>query len=237
MAGIPHEMEPPEIMKFPTLRQASGAFSLLELLAVIAITVTLMVVSGPSLGALNTAGGVNRAAADLAGVLELARSHAMARQTHVRVAFADLAPGGRIPEGGVLLLVLASADGTVSSSDMADSGRWLATGRPLVLRNFEIRDLLNAATPDTSGDALPSGSDLSVVSLVREVAGHGVVTFDAFLQFDPGGQAAVKSGVPARHVKIALDRRGPQGGRNPVIVRLAGNNGAVNILRADQIAP
>jgi type II secretory pathway pseudopilin PulG len=222
-------------------RRCVSAFSLLELLAVVSITMVLMVVSGPSISALSGVGGVNKAAADLAGALELARSQAMSRQTFVRVALADIAPGSVLPEGGVVVLVLSSADGTLVTADsasMSDSSLWPALGRPMVFRNLEIRDELNAGTPDTAHDSLPSGTNLTAGTPVRRVvSGLGEVSFTSVVQFDPTGQACVLKDIPARQVKIALDKRGALGGKNPVIIRLSGHSGGVRILRAGDGIP
>lgn len=215
-----------------------GAFSLVELLAVLAITTVLMVVSGPSLSALNQAGSTNKISADLSGLLELSRSHAMSRQTYVRLAIANVSPGtAKMPEGGLVILPLSSAEGTLtagSPADMTDAAKWIALGRPLLLENFDMVDTLDATSPDTSGDMLPSSSDIGQgTGVCRQVPGFGDLTFEAFIQFEPDGRAGVDRGTPARQIKIALDKRGGQAARNPVIIRLSGNNGAVAVLRGE----
>lgn len=227
-------------MKFLTrFRPANAlAFSLVELLAVLAITVVLATVSAPSISALSGAGDVNKAASDFAQTLEMARSYAMSRQTYVRVAIADVAPGGAIPEGGTVILSISASDGTLTAdtaSDMADTGKWPSFGRPLVLRNFQVLDTLATTVPDTSADLTPSSSDIVTTAqpLNRQVTGVGNLGFQTMVQFGPDGQAFVKKKMPARQIKIGLDKRGAQGKRNPFLLRLSGNNGRVHILRKE----
>lgn len=225
-------------MKIPPMRFGSRgklrAFSLLELLTVIAISLILLVASGPSISAISGAGSVNKAASDLSLLLELARAQAMSRGTYLRVAIASVAPGAAMPEGGLVILPVFSPDGTLSlntGADMADPGKWPTLTRPLVLKDFQIRDVLNVAMPDTSEDALPSSSNIDAFQ--RFVPGLGEVNFTGFIQFSPNGQSGVLSDAPARHIKIAVDKKGAQQGRNPAVLRLSGANGSVRIFRRD----
>lgn len=211
------------------------AFSLVEMLAVMAIVLVLTIAAGPSVGALRNAGAANRAAADLQRTLEGARSYAMTHQTYVRLAIGELPAGRGNGNGGTVVLPLYSADGTLVAdgpADMADTAKWPALGRALVLENFAVSDALNASAPDTAQDTPPSATD--VADFQREAGGAaGEVTFDAVVQFRPDGLACVKGRAPVRQVKIGLDLGGAQAGRNPIILRLAGNTGAVQILRAE----
>ncbi len=124
----------------PSVRTiAPRGFSLIELLTVMAIIVILMVVAGPSISAISGSGTVNKAAADVQRTLELARLYAMSHQTYVRVGFSDIpdtTPG--VPEGAIVILPVASADGTLSATNMAASN-WPALARPMVLKTFELR--------------------------------------------------------------------------------------------------
>lgn len=214
------------------------AFSLVELLAVLGITLILATVSIPSLGALSGAGDVNKVASDFALTLETARSYAMSRQTYVRVAIADVAPGGVIPEGAIVVLSMSASDGTLAAdtaANMADVAKWPAFGRPLLLRNFQVLDALKTSVPDTANDPTPSSGDIVTLAqpLNRQVAGFGGLSFQSMVQFGPDGQAFVKKSMPARHVKIGVDKRGNQGKRNPFLLRLSGSNGRVHILRKE----
>lgn len=211
-----------------SLRSRSSAentgFSLIELLVVVAILVTLSTAVTPAIQALNGSGSVNKTIADLSGTLELARSWAMAHNTYVRVAFGQAAPSGPL-----VVLTIFSSEST-TAGDMNDAGQWPPGGRPLVLSQFVMNDAMNAATPGTSADVLPSDSNMG--SFTRSIPGIGDQAFDSCIQFDPSGQARVLKDEPARFIKIAIDRE-PRTGVNPFILRLSGANGSINILRAD----
>jgi len=209
------------------------AFSVVELLVVIGILATLSIAAIPSIGALKGAGNINKATAEIATTLELARIYAMAHQSYVRIAIADV-PAANELDGSTVILALNSADGTLtaaSAADMADGTKWPAISRPLVLRNLEVRGDLNTSNPSTINDARPSNSDID--DFQRSVPGFGNTSFTSFVQFAPDGQAYVNTGSPARNVALGLDKRGAQGGQNPFIIRVSGNNGSVRILRKE----
>lgn len=208
------------------------AFSLVEILAALGIISIILAVSGPSLVSIFRASNVNQAAADLSGLLENARNHAMCHQTHVRVAIADTASGSR---EGVLVVALVPMDGVPGSSaaDMADPTKWRTLGKPLELRNLQLRDTLNAQAFDTSQDAVPSQSDITEgQALTREIQGRGAVGFDSFIQLNPDGRATVMKDLPSRHIKVVLDRRGPEASMNPVLLRISGANGCASVFRS-----
>jgi prepilin-type N-terminal cleavage/methylation domain-containing protein len=73
-------------------RSERSAFSLIELLAVILILGILATVSFTALGPIAKANSLSKAGADLAGILELARTHAMARNTSVQIRLISNAP-------------------------------------------------------------------------------------------------------------------------------------------------
>lgn len=211
--------------------RSSSAFSLVELLVVIGIIAILSAALGPAISSLSSAGSVNKAVADLERTLDLARLYALTHQTFVRVAIADV-PGAT--EASTIVLVIAPSDGTLdaeSKADMEDPAKWPALNRPLILKNFQINDALNATDPGTSTDALPSASD--VASFSRKVPGVTASDFAACIQFNPSGQASVNKGVPARYVKIGVDKRDAQAGKNPFIIRMVGSTGAIRVLRKE----
>ncbi len=72
-------------MKPSALR--SRAFTLVELLVVVAIMVLLAALSLPAMKSLNGAGKFNQAVSGIAGLCELARSQAIAQNTYTWVAF------------------------------------------------------------------------------------------------------------------------------------------------------
>ena len=94
------------------------AFTLVELLAVIAITVVLALLLVPAFTSLKQAGDVTSAAYTVKGVLELGRTTAMATHTYVWIGFyeEDASVPSTTPatpgNGRLVLSIVASVDGT-----------------------------------------------------------------------------------------------------------------------------
>jgi prepilin-type N-terminal cleavage/methylation domain-containing protein len=95
-----------------------GGFSLLELLVVLAILAILATVTIPSISGLNGSGKFNQALSQVTGILEEARSYAVAQNTFVWVAFypvnaSQLTGSQNDPSGDHLIVAtFASNDGT-----------------------------------------------------------------------------------------------------------------------------
>jgi prepilin-type N-terminal cleavage/methylation domain-containing protein len=95
-----------------------SGFSLVELLSVMAVIALLMAMVAPAFNGIRGGANVNRATFELAGVLEQARSYALAQNTYVWVGFfeEDVLQGPQNPaqpgQGGrVVVSVVASRDG------------------------------------------------------------------------------------------------------------------------------
>lgn len=225
-------------------RRQKAAFSLIELLAVMAIIVTLSAVSVPALQSVKGGSTINKAMADLSSTLELARTHAMANRTYVRVLLAEVPAGGNRILPQLVALPVYAANGT-SAGDMAQSVDWPALSKPLVLDDLKIFDALEGSSPvDTSADVTPMGSNVQgakMAEVARQVPGRGTLTFSGVIQFSPTGEARVSFEEPARYIKLAIDQ--PQSGnavegrkKNPFILRLSGVNGSIRILRAGDLS-
>lgn len=220
-------------------RRKQIAFSLIELLAVLAIMATIATLSGPAIRALNGAGTVTKAAADLSRTIELARVYAMARQTHVRLVFSE------IPGKGTLVMTIYSADGTLDFPDrasMENAAVWPQLGKTLFLSGMEVNDALQARTPSTTDDVKPfdsTNADSYFEKFQRQAggikSGSQNPSFDQFIQFSPSGEARVKRDSAARYIKVGIDKEGSGAGTNPVIIRLSGANGTLNVLRKENM--
>src|SRR5207244_2414716 len=96
-------------------RERLGAFTLLELLVVIAIIAILMVLIAPAFTNIKTGNDVTTAAYTIKGVLDQARTYAMANNTYTWVGFYEentvnpASPNSSTPAiGRVILSVVAS---------------------------------------------------------------------------------------------------------------------------------
>ena len=92
-----------------------AGFSLIELLMVIAVMAVLAVLVAPALSSILGAKGVTRAANDVASVLELARTEAMARRSYVYVGFENTTNA----TGNAELCIAAAASPDGSSATTA----------------------------------------------------------------------------------------------------------------------
>jgi prepilin-type N-terminal cleavage/methylation domain-containing protein len=99
-------------------RWGRSAFSLIELLTVMAIVALLLSLAFPAVSALKTADDITKAANDVAGALERAQAYAMANNTYAWVGFyeEDNSRGSTTPAtlgvGRIVIDLVASNDGT-----------------------------------------------------------------------------------------------------------------------------
>ena len=111
------------------------AFSLIELLVVMAIAVAMMALLGPAIRSLGSANGFTQAAFEVKGLLDQARAYATANNTYVYVGFAEVdatVAAGVVPQvntgpsacGRVAVAVVATKDGSTGYGD--DVGNWVA---------------------------------------------------------------------------------------------------------------
>lgn len=107
-------------------RVQTAAFTLIEMLLVIATILVVMGLAAPAFNALKGAGDVTKAAYDVAGVIEAARSYAMANNTYTWVGFYEEDAGTLIPtavkppyagKGRLVMAVVYSKDGTTGCQD------------------------------------------------------------------------------------------------------------------------
>lgn len=95
------------------------AFTLIELMMVIAIIVLLAVLVAPAMTSIKGAGNVTNAAYSIAGLLDQARSYAMANNTFVWVGFKEVDASKDTSvnpqttgQGRIAIAIVASRDGT-----------------------------------------------------------------------------------------------------------------------------
>ncbi len=108
----------PSGFTLPKQRERSRAFTLVELIVVIALISTLMVLVAPAFTGIKSAGDVTSAAYTIKDALEQARTYAMAYKTYVWIGFYE-EPAGQPSTnpatpgtGRIVISTIASADGT-----------------------------------------------------------------------------------------------------------------------------
>jgi hypothetical protein len=134
---------------------------------------------------MKSAGDVTSAAYTIKGVLEQARSYAMANNTYTWVGFAgSIGTSPSSVTGQVSMAVIASNDGT-------QSGTAAQVGKLTQLQNTHIGDTSGAQYQFGSRPAalqLASASNSSQPFTVQQT------TFNEWIQFSPRGEALINGG-------------------------------------------
>ncbi|XHR26704.1 MAG: Tfp pilus assembly protein FimT/FimU [Chthoniobacteraceae bacterium] len=219
-----------------------AAFTLVELLSVIAVITMMTVASAPVIQSLTGSSSASKTIEDLSGAYEMARIYAMTHHTYTRVGIARVSSDSSVMQPTLVVATIYSVDGSLTNDDatsMADDTKWRLTGNVRGFGNFWLYDSLQGATPSTAGDSKPSDTDID--SFSRFAGRAGVRSFGCIVQFNPAGEARVLKSEPARYIKIGVDQPlnpstpDTPRSRNPFILRLSGINGSVNVIRKENI--
>lgn len=239
-------------------RLVGPAFTLVELLVVVAIAVAIIAIAIPAMNGLGGASGVNKLVADVAGTLEEARAYAMAQNTFVWVGITEVdagqdpsSPSQRTGTGRVALAVIASKDGTkiYDDTDPAQSwaaaygtgGRLVQIGKLIKIENAHLAESLGAI-PGSGNMARPAVSagyqlgNAECVSLVRfsyplgKTLDNGQYNFQKVIQFDPQGAARIVQGF-SNYAPMEICLQQSRGSVLPPILGNAnvGNHAAVQV--------
>lgn len=189
--------------------RAAAAFSLVELLVVIALMTTAALLAGPALNAVSKAGDITKSTYDLAGVVQNARAYAITNNTYVWVGLfeenADSA--GNEGTGRVILSTVASRDGSSLAPSTGGTSYSLAPsqiihiGKLVKLENTHLKTFPagtgSGATFDTRppiattaaqfGDQTPTES----IAQFQAFSGSTAYQFRKTIQFSPRGEACI----------------------------------------------
>ncbi|CAN5719782.1 hypothetical protein BH09VER1_BH09VER1_34610 [soil metagenome] len=185
-------------------RNDRRAFSLIELLSVMAIIGMMTVAVVPAVNSIKGGSTLTKTAYDISGVLEQARAYAMANNTYVFVGLtevnasnSDSALGQQPGTGRVVLVAAGSKDGT----------RSFGTGNSNLVALSKVRRFdnihLDSAPPNTGNmtrPAVAAGYQAGSPSFAAEssfqwpLSGASAnYTFTKIIQFDPRGTASIQS--------------------------------------------
>jgi prepilin-type N-terminal cleavage/methylation domain-containing protein len=230
-------------------RERSRAFTLVEMLVVIAIILVLMVLLAPAFTTMKGAGDVTSAAYTIEGVLEQARTYAMANNTYTWVGFAgSLGTTPASVTGVVSVAMIASNDGTQLGANSGTSsafviGAGLGTaaqiGKLVQLQNTHIGDTgvpTNDGTEFESRPFVPSAYRISSAGTSAHPFTVQQTTFSRWIQFSPRGEALVNGGTTqiARYAEVGiLPTHGSTLAVTPniVAVEIGGLEGSMKIYR------
>ena len=233
-----------------------SAFTLLELLIVIGIMSLLMTLLSPVVGAFKGSGDINKASGDIQGILEQARSYAMANKTYVYAGLKEIDVITANPSGigRVGIAVIASLDGTQpwSSNNANITPSATITNTTLIskLRYFDNLHITNTGslTSGTNMTSRPSNSVLDLSTSTSQVifnysnASSGAnYPFTQVIEFDPRGVARVQTNpfpdtsINSTYIEIPLvPCRGNQALTTPAnqaAIQIDGITGAVRVYR------
>jgi prepilin-type N-terminal cleavage/methylation domain-containing protein len=205
------------------------AFTLLELLVVMGIIAILMVLIVPAFTSMKSGGDVTSAAYTIKGVLDQARTYAMANDTYTWVGFfeenvSNPSPNSATPKiGRIVMSIVASKDGTIAydSSNPAkiDTTKLIQVGKLIKIENahlwthtdtpsgagstFDTRPLVTATY--CIGDTSPPDSLTPFQYPVGNPEPAAQYTFVKAVQFSPGGEARIDNSTSTYSLQTAAE--------------------------------
>jgi prepilin-type N-terminal cleavage/methylation domain-containing protein len=235
------------------------AFTLTELLVVVAVMSALTTLIVPALSGLRTAGNITNSAYEIASILQRARTYAMTHNTYVWVGFHEesaspTASANTPGNGRVLIAMAASIDGTQIFDNSATtaslpSSRIVAVEKLLCLNNVHLADLAAPAGGNnpTSLDGRPdhpytgdSSSKFRVNSESSAQTPHPLnmlqYTFNQTVRFSPNGEASINGETDLPRIgEIGLcptqGSRVDSSNKNVAAIQFTGAGGNVEIYR------
>ncbi|XHR31004.1 MAG: Tfp pilus assembly protein FimT/FimU [Chthoniobacteraceae bacterium] len=173
-------------------RKGGKAFSLIELLAVMAVLGFLVSATLPAFNSITDSRGITKGIYDTEGLLELARNEAISRQTYVWVAFQNM----NTPTGSeIRMAAVASLDGSGTNTN---SSNLIPFTRIIHIRDAQLIHWsdLKAATKNLLTGSIPE----SVVDNTEGTAftvGNTSFNTGNSITFTPRGEALLKGAASA----------------------------------------
>ncbi len=157
--------------------ERSLAFSLTELLVVMAVIAVMVGLAVPAMNALRGAGDITRSAYEMVATLEQARAYAMANNTYVFVGFFEedgalSGSAGTAGTGRVVVAAAASTDGTRVYPASGTLSRLDATAdtlrpimKPIKMNNLDLAEL--AATDPERPGSVPNEYQVAAADFAK----------------------------------------------------------------------
>jgi prepilin-type N-terminal cleavage/methylation domain-containing protein len=214
------------------VQSSCRAFSLMELLTVVAIMGLLTLAALPAMSRSQAGSGVARGASDLSGALEMARVNAMALNTYVWVGVKTVAandPQNADKTDKVLLVTMAAKNGR--ESDL-ESGELIPLVKPAQLQRVKLQKFGDTILSD-SGRELDGVDDISEASLSPGFQYSGATakgSYTQLVQFDPSGGVRIKTSL-SRVIEIGIQPSLVADSKNIAIIQINGLTGQIRTFR------
>ncbi|MEO6847668.1 MAG: prepilin-type N-terminal cleavage/methylation domain-containing protein, partial [Chthoniobacterales bacterium] len=178
----------------PQFCKRSG-FSIMELLAVMAIMGMLMVLAGPAFQALSSSKNMSNSVYGITGLLEFARNEAQTRRTYTWVAFGGPKTNGTNTSGNYDLCVVigSSLDSSFTNTNATNIALISKIFRfeNVILTNDTFSTNINTNTSITSANVLAGPYTVLSTNLINS---NLSLVFTNRITFTPSGQAILSGG-------------------------------------------
>ncbi len=230
--------------------RGSRGFTLVEMLVVMAIMALLASILLLAVAGFKGSQDISKSSSDIQGVLEQARSLAMADDTYVWIGFFEENPStpGTAGTGQVVISVVSSSDGTQLFTNGNPPTSLPATGLIQVNKLMKLPNLhlVSNVSPDiisttavprptVSGTYQVGSSSFSNNITFAYPIGGSQYQFSNVIQFNPQGDATRIGSTPTQLMEIGLcPARGSTAlstNKNLIAIQIAGIGGHVSVYR------
>jgi len=191
------------------------AFSLIELLTVIAIVGILITIAAPSFSSLGSNGNVNYALLNISLLLEQSRAHALANNTYVWVGFSEEDK----------TLSVTSVVGTTGSSDDISSNAFRPLSKTKSFDNITLGPV-PGITDIPEAEQLTPNPETSFT----QSQGGKTHSFSRVIEFAPNGGARLRAGSIPRWIQVGI-LPANAGENKEAAIQVAGLSGQVRVFR------
>jgi prepilin-type N-terminal cleavage/methylation domain-containing protein len=234
-------------------RDRDRGFTLIELMVVIGIMGLMLALSAPAISALKGSGDLGKAAGDIQGILEQARSYAMANNTYVYAGIQEqdgVNPTNTVGVGRVAIGIVASKTGMRAYADPSTPGALVSTNlNPLgSVKFFDNVHLASSATVGSNGNMARATMDVDlgtntncVTTFNMPPTGTAKYSFSRVIEFDPQGVARCQISSTALDVSTKnyfelplMSARGNvamTNSSNTAVIQIDGITGAIRLYR------